>query len=192
MQSRRRRHISAFVISIIGAAGPFAALAGCDDKPELPKEEPPAVRPVEIDIKHSARIKAGDRTLTLANLVLVLQPDPVRGGTMGVTLSSSRPALDGSRMIFGTFETADSIDDLAKMDIDFAGTAIYDVMGSGIFTPLGAYLPKSATIRITSHDLDQVQGTIRGEFYRHKPAQPTLHPAVVNVEATFSAKLVRR
>ena len=102
MRSRRRRRLSASRISIIGAAVSFAALAGCDNQPELPKEETPVVRPVEIDIKHSARIKAEDRTLTLANLVLVLQPNPVRGGFMGVTLSSSRPALDGSRMIFGT------------------------------------------------------------------------------------------
>ena len=54
----------------------------------------PVVRPIEIDIKHSARIKIADRTLTLANLVLVLQRDPVRSGSMGVTLSSSRPALE--------------------------------------------------------------------------------------------------
>ena len=109
---------------------------------------------------------------------------------MGVTLASSQPAADGSRMTFGTFEKAESLEALARNSIDFGGAAIYDPRGNGVFTPLGAYQPKLATLRITSHDETQASGTIRGEFYHFKPGQTTLRPTVIPIEATFSAKLI--
>lgn len=187
----RRALVPVFKFAAICATGALVHLAGCDDQPELPPEDPPKIRPIEVDVKHSAQIKA-DRAFTIANLVLVLQSDPVSGGSMGVTLSTARPALDGSRLIFGTFEKADTVEALARQDIDFAGPAILDAHGNGIFTPLGAYVPKLARLRITSHGQDQAAGTIAGDFYHYKLAQPALRPPVVHLDVTFSAKLVKR
>lgn len=175
----------------MAAIGALCAFANCDDQPELPKEEKkPAVRPIEIDVAHAARVKA-DRAFTIANIVLVLQLDPAHAMT-GVTLSTSRPGLDGTRLIFGAYEKIASIDDLAEKDIDFVGSAFFDAQGNGIFTPLGAYQPKSAALHITSHTKDEAQGTIRGEFYQFKLGAPALHPPVITVEATFNAKLIQR
>jgi hypothetical protein len=192
MHARFHRCDLAFLVPIAGATGLFIAIGSCDEKPELPKEDAPPVRPIEIDVKHTARIQAGGRSFTLANLVLVLQHDHAHGGMMGVTLSTTQPGQDGSRMIFGSLERADSIDELAKTHIDFGGAAMFDAQGNGVFTSLGAYLPKAAEIRITSHDTAQAQGTIHGQFYRFKTDLPTLHPNVVTVNGTFSAKLVER
>jgi hypothetical protein len=180
------RHALLIVVATFGACGSIS----CDrDEPELPPEDAPAVRSVDFDIDHFARIKA-DRTFTIANLVLVLQLDRAAGGSMGVTLSSAQPAADGSRMVFGTFEKAASLEDLARKDIDFGGAAFYDPRGNGIMTPLGTYQPKLATIRINAHDENHVSGTIRGEFHHFKPGQTTLRSTVIPVEATFSAKLI--
>ena len=177
------------IIAFAAACGAWSA-SGCDDdEPELPPDDDPAVRPVEPDLANFASIKA-DRSFTVANLVFVLQPDRTQGGLMGVTLASSRPAADGSRMAFGTFEKAESLEALARTTIDFGGVAIYDLRGNGIFTPLGAYQPKLATLRITAHDDARVSGTIRGEFYDFKPGQTTLRPPVISLEVSFAARLI--
>lgn len=182
--------LDSHVLVAITAAAIVRLAVGCDDdQPELPPEDAPAVRAIEVDVEHFARIKA-DRSFTIANLVLVLQPDRVEGGSMGVTLSSVPSAADSSRMTFGTFEKADSLEDLSRINIDFGGAALYDPHGNGIFTPLGAYQPKLATLRITSHDKYQASGTIRGEFHHFKPGQSSLRRSVIPIEATFSAKLI--
>lgn len=177
------------IIVITATCGAWSA-TGCDsDEPELPPDDAPAAQSVGFDLEHFARIKA-DRSFTLVNLVLVLQPDRVQGGSMGVTLTTSQPAADGSRMTFGTFAAAESVEALARNTIDFGGTAIYDPRGNGFFTPLGVYQPKLATLRITAHDDSQASGTIRGEFYHYKPGQAKLRPPVIPLEAAFIAKLI--
>ena len=159
------------------------------DEPELPPDDAPAAQSPEFDIEHFATSRA-DRSFTIANLVLVLQPDRVEGQSMGVTLSGAQPAVDGSRLVFGTFEKADSLEGLTRKDIDFGGVAIYDPRGNGIFTPRGAYQPKLATIRINTFDTNQASGTIRGQFHHFKPGQTTFRPSVVPIEANFYAKLI--
>ncbi|HKQ47183.1 MAG TPA: hypothetical protein VJZ71_03825 [Phycisphaerae bacterium] len=177
------------IVAFTAACGAWSA-TGCEnDEPELPPEQAPAARAIEFDIQHVARIQA-DRSFSVANLVLVLQPDRGSGGSMGVTLTTSQPAADGSRLTLGTFEKAESLEALARNTIDFGGAALYDPRGNGIFTPLGAYQPKLASIRISSHDESQVSGTIRGDFYHFKPGQTTLRPSVIFIEAAFSAKLI--
>lgn len=184
----QRLRIRALQIAAIGA---LCAFANCDDQPELPREEKkPAIRPIEIDVAHAARVRA-DRAFTIPNIVFVLQPDPARAMT-GVTLTSSRPGIDGTRLIFGSYEKIASIDDFAEKDIEIVGSSFFDPQGNGIFTPLGAYQPKSATLRVTSHTKDEAQGTLRGEFFQFKLGAPALHPTVVSIEATFSAKLIER
>ncbi len=164
-----------------------------------PPDEPAAksnaelagIKPIEFDPRRSIVIKA-DRTITLANLIFVIQGDPIDGESIGVTLTVSRPAPDGSRMTFGAIEQVAKPEDLVKNPIRFGGGSILDPIGDGIFTTMAIYQPKFATIKVTSVEKDEVRGVVSGEFYRFSLATPTARPSVTKLSGDFVAARIDR
>jgi len=158
---------------------------------EPPAKQPPAIKPIEIDPRRSITLKA-DRTITLPNLVFVIQNDAALPESFGVTLTCARPAADGSRLTFGKLEMAPDLDTLAKRNIDFASGSRLDPTGNGIFTVTTVYQPKLVTLKITALDAQEVRGTLGGEFYRFSVATPTARPTVLKAEGSFTAALVKK
>lgn len=164
-----------------------------------PPDEPAAkttaemagIKPIEFDPRRCIVIKA-DRTITLANLIFVIQGDPRDGESIGVTLTVSRPAPDGSRMTFGAIENVASPEDLVKIPLRFGGASILDPMGDGIFTTMAFYQPKFATIKVTSVEKDEVRGVVSGEFYRFSLATPLAKPSVIKLSGDFVAARIDR
>lgn len=173
------------------------SIACKEDIEPPPPEEPPArkpeasVKPISIDVDRSITLKA-DRTITIPNLVFVIQTDPAIPQSFGITLTCSRPSADGSRLTFGKFETAPSLDDLAKHSIHFAAGPTRDPTGNGIFTTAAVYQPKFAAVKITSMDTQEVRGSLSGEFYRFSAALSGVRPTVMTIEASFVAALINK
>jgi hypothetical protein len=174
---------------ILGGAG------GCDDEPALPPEvvnatSQPEPQPV-IDLAHTISIQA-DKHFALANIVLVVQRDPMDAGSLGVSRVTSRPGQDGSRLTFGTYARAAEVSELVKQDLSFSTGPILIPNSSSVETPIAVYQPKMATLRITSIKEGEASGSLSGEFYQFKRLQPAKKPAVVTIKASFSAKLIVR
>jgi hypothetical protein len=174
------------------------SLCGCKEEMEPPPEEDeppqsqePAVKPVSIDPRHSISLKA-DRTISIPNLVFVIQHDAAMPDSFGITLTCSRPAADGSRLTFGKFETAPNVEALARQDILFTGLGTLDPTRNGFFTTTAVYQPKFVTLKITSMDSQEVNGTLSGEFYRFSLATPSAKPTVLKGEGTFAAALIKK
>jgi len=171
---------------------------GCKDDIEPPpaddrpvKRREPALKSMEIDPHHSITFK-GDRTITIPNLVFVLQNDTSMPESFGITLTCTRPAGDGARMTLGKFEVAKNEDELLKNPIAFASGLTLDPTGNGVFTQTTAYQPKFVTLKIAAIENQEVRGTIGGEFNRFSVALATGRPMVVQMEGSFVATLVRK
>jgi hypothetical protein len=177
------------LVTAIAILNALLLLAGCEEEPPLPPQ-PSASAPAapEIDRKHSARIKA-DRSITIPNLQLVMQRDPLGSDMIGVTLLSTRSGADTARLLFGTTQNLPSLDKLTATDIHFGGARLLDPRGNGVFTQTAAYQPKLATMKITRVTEGEAHGTISGEFYLFKATTPALRPAVVQLDAIFDAVL---
>ncbi|MBN2561128.1 MAG: hypothetical protein JXQ75_09380 [Phycisphaerae bacterium] len=126
----------------------------------------------------------------ITNLALVFQKDPLRPDSWGVSLTTVRPGLDGSRMIFGTMVRAASIDRLRNRDIHLSSGPMLNPRGSGVFTSLATYQPKFVTLRITEFDDKEARGSFSGEFYRFSRARPATRPEVIEADARFAALLI--
>lgn len=168
-------------------------LSGCEDEiPPPPEDDKATAAPiVEIDLEHTSRFRA-DRELVLSNCVLVWQPDSLDPWASALSLTTSRAAPDGSRMIFGTFVKAAELDALAKTEVDFAGSSLLDLHGNGIFTPLTVYQPRMAKLKIEKIEAGTVEGVLRGDFYRFRMARPTARPETIEAELRFKARLMDR
>lgn len=145
-----------------------------------------------VDTKHSAVIQA-ERRFSIPNLAIVFQADSIGSGEMGVSLTTLRPAPDGSRLILGTFAEAKSIQELEQKPIHFSGSRSYVANQNGILTQFTAYKPKSATLTITSLQDTEARGTLEGEFYRWPlPSAIAVRPTVVDLTVQFSAIVIVR
>ena len=166
-----------------------------DEMPPPPDDDKPVAgspaKTVEIDLQHSLAFKA-DRTISISNIVLVLQNSAAKNDSYGVTLTTSRKSLDGSRAIFGALESASSVEALLKDDLHFAAASILDPLGNGIFTTTTAYQPKFVSLKITSIKGDEAAGTISGEFYRFTILTPGSRPTVLKCDGAFNASVIRK
>ncbi|MCZ6699084.1 MAG: hypothetical protein O7D94_09165 [Planctomycetota bacterium] len=181
-------------IRILAMVGLLHVLvSGCEEEtgppPDLPKKK--EKKPV-VDVKHSAVIQA-DRRFSIPNMAIVFQVDSIGSGEMGVSLTTLRPAPDGSRLIFGTFQKAETIKELEQRPILFSGSRMFLPNQNGIFTQFAAYGPKSATLTITSLEDEEASGTLEGEFYRWPlPSAIAARPTVVDLTVRFSAVVIVR
>jgi len=167
------------------------ALIGCEDEQlPPPDDEGTSKSLIEIDERFSATVQA-DRKMMLTNLAFVVQPDPIKPRSMGVSLTTVRPGVDGSRMIFGTFVQADSLSDLTKSNVYLSAGRLLNPYGNGIFTARATYQPKFVALKITGFDDEEVRGTFSGDFYRFLTVRPAMRPEIIKVEATFVAALIR-
>lgn len=165
---------------------------GCEDEiPPPPEDTPVALDEIVIDTAHMATFKA-DREMNFTNVLFVFQPDPMQPSASAVSLTLARAAPDGSRLIFGAFAEAISLDALKDNALDFLGGAAMDTRGSGVFTPMSAYQPRFATMRIDRIEGETVEGTIKGEFYQFRLARPTAKPESLLCELRFKARLLDR
>jgi len=166
--------------------------AGCDESADLPppKQAPPKPA-IEVDASMAARIEA-DRRITIGHLALVLQHDPADAARMVVTLTSTQPEQDGSRLVLGSFERASSSQQLADRSIYLTTGPRLDLRGNGIFTARVAYQPKFATMKIGAYHGTVARGTISGEFYRFDLLRPTARPRVIQVRGEFRAAAIER
>jgi len=169
-------------------------LATCDRRPSVP----PALRkkyasPPAIDATCIATVLAGSR-FTIPNIALVLQVAPTGSDATGISLVSTAPGPDGSRLIFGTFEESASLESLEQTSVHFSGGGpTWMPGGNGIFTAFAAYKPKLATMQINHHSNHRVRGTIEGTFYRWPlPQAPVARPTIVEVRVSFTAAVVIR
>lgn len=181
----------------------FAALItmapACKDEiPPPPMEEEaevdtakPAIKPIEMDPRHNITFNA-DRTVTIPNLILVIQNSPAMGDAYGLTLTCSRTAIDGSRLVFGSVETAPSLEELIKDNIRFAAGPMLNPTGNGVFTSTTVYQPKFTSMKINSLDKAEARGILSGDFYRFSLATPLAKPTILKAEASFSAAVVRK
>ncbi len=171
----------------------FFASVGCEEEITLPPEEEEVVtKPLaERDRRYSANIQA-DRQIIVANLALVLQPDPLDPKSMALTLTTTRPGLDESRMVLGTFVPAGQTADLTITDLHFSSFPLFEPRGNGVFTARAAYQPKFATLGFDAIDETEAHGTFSGEFYRFSMERPTLRPEVVTIEARFVAAVIHK
>jgi hypothetical protein len=169
-----------------------AMLTACEEKPELPPQKPdqPASQPV-IDPQCIMTLRA-DRVVTLAQLVLVLQRDPLEPDSLGFSLTTLRPGPDGSRVIFGTFVRTNSVAGLTKAEVHLTSTAILNLRGNGIFTSTAVYQPKSVDLHITSFNEKEAQGSFSGQFYHFLTTRPAVRPEVIEATGTFTAALIVR
>jgi hypothetical protein len=131
-----------------------------------------------------------DHTVTLGQLVLVLQRDPLAADSLAFSLTTFEPGPDGSRVIFGTFARTDSIAGLTKSDIRVTSTSFLNLRGNGVFTSAAAYQPKSVDLRITSINEQEAQGSFSGQFYRFSTARPSARSEVIEANGTFTAALI--
>lgn len=182
------------LIHCVTAAGlALLASVGCEEKITLPPDEEEVVtKPLaELDRRYSANIQA-DRQIILANLALVLQPDPFDPKSMAITLTTTRPGPDESRMVLGTFVPAGRLANLTKSDVHFSSFPLFEPRGNGVFTPRTAYQPKFATLSFSAVDETEAHGTFGGEFYRFSMERPTMRPEVVKLQATFVAAVIHK
>lgn len=170
----------------------FILATGCEDEiPPPPEDKPVALDEIVIDTAHMATFKA-DREMNFTNVLFVFQPDPAQPSASAVSLTLARAAPDGSRLIFGAFADATSLDTMKEKGLDFMGGATMDTRSSGVFTPLSAYQPRFATMRIERIEGETVEGTIKGEFYQFRLARPTAKPESLQCELRFKARLLDR
>lgn len=160
-----------------------------DDLPAVPEEAPPA--PISLDVEHMGVFKA-DREIAFTNMVLVWQPDPAQSGRSAISLTSERPMPDRSRVLFGSFVAASSLERLKEESADFVGGSRLNLHGNGVFSPLAAYQPRLARLEIKRIESGNISGTIRGEFHCFRLMQPSAKPTTVEGEFEFSAKLLDR
>ncbi|MFQ5430776.1 MAG: hypothetical protein ACE5E1_10745, partial [Phycisphaerae bacterium] len=177
-----------WIVNLALSAALIWGAAACDDTAPPPAEAPTPKPAYRIDPQMVAHIRS-DRRFTVTGLVFVLQPDGVGAGDLGLSLVSAETNADGSRLVFGTFERASSLEQLAQRDIDLASGPHLNLGGNGVFTTTTAYQPKFARLRITAQDDEQVSGTISGEFYRFDRLRPYARPRVIDVDITFVASL---
>jgi len=167
-------------------------LAGCEEPPSVP---PPTSRapetPPEVDRVHVATLRA-DRQIIVPNLLFVVQRGSPDSTIAGLTLMTSRPSPEGSRLIFGTSQNLTGPGQLAGLEMRFGGASLLDIRGNGIFMTVTAYQPKFVTIVVNKVLEGEVSGTISGEFYRFRAFQGRGHPEVVRAEGTFRAVLIVR
>jgi len=167
-------------------------LAGCEESPGVPPLTSRAAEiPVEVDHLHAATLHA-DRQIVVPNLVFVVQRSSTEAGVVGLTLLTSRPGPDGSRLVFGTSQNLAGPDRLTGLKLQFGGRSLFDPSGNGVFTVTVAYQPKFASITITKVLDTEVSGTISGEFHRFRALHGKNHADVIQVEGTFRAALVLR
>jgi hypothetical protein len=186
LRQMSRRHFA----TVIASALLFTLAAACDETPELPPQKPraPASQPT-IGAECIMTLHA-DRTVTLGQLVLVLQRDPLAADSLAFSLTTFHPGPDGSKMILGTFAHADSIAGLTKSEIRLTSTSFLNLSGNGIFTPTAAYQPKSVDLQVTSIDETHAQGTFSGQFYHFSMARPSTRPEVIEAKGKFTAALI--
>lgn len=156
--------------------------------PETARESPTLA---DTDRVHAATLHA-DRQIFVPNLLFVVQRDLSGSGSTGLTLMSSRPGADGSRMIFGTSQNVASLDRLAGLEIRVGGYRLFDSRGNGVFTSMVAYQPKAVTVSVNKVAEGEVGGTISGDFYRFQAFRAAGAPDIVRVEGTFTAVLIVR
>jgi len=160
-----------------------------DDLPAVPEEPPPA--PIQIDVEHMGVFKA-DREIAFTNMVLVWQRDSAQSGRSAITLLSERAMPDRSRVLFGSFVAASSLERLKEESADFGGGSRLNLHGNGVFSPLAAYQPRLARLEIRKIDKGTVSGVIHGEFHCFRLMPPSAKPTTVEGEFKFSAKLLDR
>lgn len=171
------------------------ALGGCEEDipppPEKPTTRPAGPSTSELDILHTLQFRA-DRSIAFPNMVLVVQHDPI-GERLGLSLTSTRGADDGSTVIVAEFTTIANVDGLAGAKIRLMGSRMFTPVGSMVRTPHAVYKPHDATLDISSVIGGEVMGTIKGTFYKFsKPLTPDARPTDVKIDADFMARLVVR
>jgi hypothetical protein len=172
-------------------------LAGCEEEIELPPEDTssqsaaPAVKPLEVDVQRIIYLKA-DVNFSVPNLIFVVQVIPGQPDQLGITLTASRPAADGARLTFGTFQSGYGMDALAGKILSFASGSLFDPMSNGITTRTAHYQPKFADIKISSVSQTEVRGRLTGDFYRFSLATPSAKPSIVKMEGDFVALLYQK
>ena len=164
-------------------------LPACEDEPAVPTQEELSQEKPKIDTTHVAYVRA-DRTFTVPTLMLVLQIDA--GESMAVSLASRIPGPDGSRLLFGTWQPASKLTELAGMQLDFASSPVANIRGNGIFTAVSFYQPKLAAVFIDEANEREARGRISGEFYQLRSTGSTGRPEIVQVEADFVAEILIR
>lgn len=167
-----------------------AAQTGCEDEFQPP---PPATQPEPaeppIDMRHAIHFKA-DRMVIIPNMVLVLQAD---SGGMAVSLTTSRTLADGTSLILGEFVRGAQPRTLVGMEFTMRGGRMYTSTGNLVRTLTAAYKPREATLKVAAVEGDVATGTIQGAFYRFAAPQSGItRPTEINVDATFSARLIIR
>jgi len=178
--------------ALVGLAIFCATLGACEEEPELPPHKPDQATSLPTVGPQCAVTFRADRSITLGQLVLVLQRDPLDSNSLGFSLTTLRPGADGSRMIFGTFVRADSVAGLTKSEIHLTSSSFLNPRGNGIFTAAAAYQPKLVTLRITSITEGEAAGTFSGDFYRFPTSRPAVRPEVIQANGTFTAALMMR
>ena len=158
---------------------------------EKQAEAKPVIKTVEIDLRHSVKFTA-DKTISMPNVMLVIQNSAAKDASFGITLTTSRASADGSRMVFGALESGKDLDEVLKGTMNFASGSILDPTGNGVFTTTTIYQPKFVSMKLTSVNGDEASGMISGEFYKFSALTPTAKPTVVKAEGTFQATLVRK
>jgi len=126
----------------------------------------------------------------IPNIVLVLQTDT---SGMGVSLTTSRTMADGTSLIFGEFVRGAQPRTLVGTEFTMHGGRMYTSTGNLVRTLTAVYKPREATLKIAAVDGDAATGTIKGAFYRFAaPPSGMTRPTEINVDATFSARLIIR
>lgn len=161
---------------------------GCeDDVPPLPPSSQPREAEPPIDLRHMLQFRA-DRTVAIPNLILVLQSDPTG---LGVSLTTSRLAGDGTSVTFGELVRDVGLEKLVGVEIMMRGGKIFVAAGNMVRTPTAVYKPREATMTITALTEQEATGTIKGVFYRFAVPQSAMtRPTEVSVDASFSARLI--
>ena len=133
-----------------------------------------------------------DRTLTVPNMILVLQPNTALS-EVGVSLTTRRPAADGTTVAIGEYVRDMRVDKLIGVEIPLRGAKLFIAGGSMIRTPTAIYKPRDAILQFKSISEAEASGTIKGTFYRFAAPQTAMtRPTEVEVDATFTARLIVR
>ena len=131
-----------------------------------------------------------DRSLTIPNMVLILQPDGAGRGT-GVSLTTLQKVSDGMSVIFGEYLGETGVEKLVGIEIWMRGSKMYTGAGSMLRTPTAVYKPREAVLQITSISEREATGTIKGAFHRFAAPQTAISkPTEVLVDAAFKARLI--
>jgi len=190
---RRRLRTDARHIYFVVCIFSICPVSGCEEDPPLPPTTPQPAAPAmpELDVQHLFQFKA-DRTLVIPNMIFVLQRD-AGGEDIGLSLTSSRPASDGSTVIIGEFVMGGAKSKLVGTEVRLRGSKLLTGVGSLIRTPTAVYKPQDAILLLTSMEDGEAAGTIRGTFYRFASPQASMtRPTEVEVDASFKALLIVR